>query len=61
MTLVGYDEIESVDGNINMVGVLIRGLITNLWNYVSAKQIDGHSLDRAYVDECKTRVRVRQV
>ena len=61
MTLVGNHKIEGVDWNVQLFRLFIKFLISSGKDRVPPKQIDRHTLNRAYVDESMTRVGVRQI
>ncbi len=61
VALVGDDEIEGVDRDVELLGVLVDGLIADREGGIASVQVDGHPLDRGDVHERLAALRVRQV
>ncbi len=63
MALVGNDEVEGVDGDVESVRVLVAGLqfAEGSGRRLSSEQVHGHALDGADVDEGVARLWVEQV
>lgn len=61
MALVGDDEIEGVDRDVELLGVLVDGLVADREGGIASVQVDRHPLDRGDVHERLADLRVRQV
>ena len=51
VALVGDDQVEGVDGDVELVGVVVDRLRHRPRDGLAAEQVDRHALDRADVDE----------
>jgi hypothetical protein len=61
MTFICNHQIESMDWNIQLLGVILNFLVTDTPNGVPPEEIDGHPLDGADVNEGVIRLRTGQI
>ena len=61
MTFVGDDEVEGVDWNFQLLGVVVDCVWIVGEDRLTAKQINCHALNRGDVDEGKPRLRAFQI
>ena len=61
VAFVGDDQIEGVNRDVELVGVVVAHVVAQLEGGLAAEEVDGHALDGADVDEGVARLRIEQV
>src|ERR1043166_7595650 len=61
MALVGDDHVKCVNRNVEMIGIFVVGFFFATETSAATKEIDRHSLNRADVNECMSRLRVQKI
>ena len=61
MALVGDDQVEGVDRDVELVRVVVDRFVTSPEDRLPAEEVDGHPLDRADVDERVPGLRIGEV
>ena len=51
VALVGDDQVEGMDRDVELLGVVVDRLVAERQRRLAAEQVDRHALDRADVDE----------
>src|SRR6266511_270387 len=51
MALVGDDHIEGMNWNVQLLGIVVYGFVTDVEDRIAAKEINCHPLDRADIDK----------